>query len=494
MTSTPPSPEELRACDDVSHWNQEIASLETLLLDAKTALAAAEERAFALRARRAPINRVPDDILLEIFHAGAVDLGMSYDKGGIRMEPFQVLIAAVCPRWRSLAHGTPSLWSRIRIQSPYDLDSARLQLWLRLSQPSTLSLVVSSLFGSFAPFQNEQLKALLQDIAPRLLYLRLDQHLDTCRAILLGIIDKAIRLEHVVVSQDPWVLHETWPSSSLFSGPLSSRLSIASFSGPSLLLPLFFISVLRHLDICFPDDKLYNRGGEVKFFSMLGDCKSLVSLRLANCRFLEIPPPDVQMPALMELKTIEVTYLLDCRILAWIADLVAPRLSSITLSCAEVGFTLPIVDGWELPDHRREESFWEGVKDLLERDKALLFSRHARLEFVELQSRISISADALQSVAVLEAARLPHLRCFTWGYSATWEKYGEAPNPQNDWSRAVALRGLARAYQALGSPLTSITVYHPLRPTDEFNKNYMPEIVSDDFLESCLDNWGWGRF
>ncbi|KZO92903.1 hypothetical protein CALVIDRAFT_540582, partial [Calocera viscosa TUFC12733] len=471
LTRTTPPPEELRACDDVSHWNQEIASLEALLLDAKTALAAAENRAFALRARRAPINRVPDDILLEIFHAGAVELGLPYDEDGIRMEPFQVLIAAVCRHWRNLAHGTPSFWSRILIQHPYDSDSARLHLWLSLSKPSTLSLVVSCFFGSFTPFQNEQFKALLQDIAPRLLYLRLDEDVDMCRAILLDITDKATRLKHVVVSQNPWVHYSgsAWASVSLVSGPFSSRLSIASFSGPSALLPMFFISVLRHLDICFLDDELYNQGGEFQFFSMLGECESLVSLRLGNCRFHQIPSPDAQMPALMELKSIEVTYLLDSRILGWIANIVAPRLRSITLGCAELDFTAGIVDGWGSTHHRREESFWEGVKDLLERDKALFFSRHARVEFVEVRSRISNSADALQSMAILEAARLPHLRCFTWGYLALWGGYMQ-PDPQNKWTKdkGGALHRFARAYQALGLPLTSIIVYYPL-PTTHSN-------------------------
>ncbi|KZO92912.1 hypothetical protein CALVIDRAFT_567012 [Calocera viscosa TUFC12733] len=148
--------------------------------------------------------------------------------------------------------------------------------------------------------------------------------------------------------------------------------------------------------------------------------------------------------------------------------------------------------GW--PDYQLEESFWEGVKDLFERDKTLLFSRHTRLDVVEVRSRISISADALQSIAILEAARLPHLRYFTWGYLPAWDQYEEAPNAQKNWAKGAALHRFARAYQALGLPLTSITVYHPLRPNDKFYTEYMPEIVSDDFVESyatftCLDNW-----
>ncbi|KZP21303.1 hypothetical protein FIBSPDRAFT_1044251 [Athelia psychrophila] len=56
----------------------------------------------------APIRRVPDDVLLEIFSAFMCNGGYSY-------QPDPITLTSVCSRWRALAHSTPRLWSQITI-------------------------------------------------------------------------------------------------------------------------------------------------------------------------------------------------------------------------------------------------------------------------------------------------------------------------------------------------------------------------------------------
>ncbi|KZP17507.1 hypothetical protein FIBSPDRAFT_1046829 [Athelia psychrophila] len=56
----------------------------------------------------APIRRVPDDILVEIFSAFMNTSGYHY-------QPDPITLTSVCGRWRALAHSTPRLWSQITI-------------------------------------------------------------------------------------------------------------------------------------------------------------------------------------------------------------------------------------------------------------------------------------------------------------------------------------------------------------------------------------------
>ncbi|KZO90344.1 hypothetical protein CALVIDRAFT_542749 [Calocera viscosa TUFC12733] len=76
-------------------------------------------RLFTLRAKRAPITRVSDDVLALIFEYSADDLRPYFSEMGRKSLPCQVGYSHVCRRWRRVAWQTPYLWSR------FDIDSER---------------------------------------------------------------------------------------------------------------------------------------------------------------------------------------------------------------------------------------------------------------------------------------------------------------------------------------------------------------------------------
>lgn len=62
-----------------------------------------------------PISRLPQEILLEIFHVGSRLTGNPFDGMG-----FPVLVSLVCYHWRSLALSSPRLWSTIWLEFAQD--------------------------------------------------------------------------------------------------------------------------------------------------------------------------------------------------------------------------------------------------------------------------------------------------------------------------------------------------------------------------------------
>ena len=62
-----------------------------------------------------PISRLPQEILLEIFHAGSCLTGNPFDAMG-----FSILVSLVSYHWRALALSSPQLWSTISLEFGQD--------------------------------------------------------------------------------------------------------------------------------------------------------------------------------------------------------------------------------------------------------------------------------------------------------------------------------------------------------------------------------------
>ncbi|KAJ7059696.1 hypothetical protein C8F01DRAFT_1145361 [Mycena amicta] len=95
----------------------------------------------------APIRRMPEDVLLEIF-GRCVDEEVSEEDTVLYLtldsSRCPLLLTHVCAHWRSIAIGTPRLWERISFRSPglpSDLDA--LKIILRRSQVPTGRLQVT---------------------------------------------------------------------------------------------------------------------------------------------------------------------------------------------------------------------------------------------------------------------------------------------------------------------------------------------------------------
>ncbi|KZO90358.1 hypothetical protein CALVIDRAFT_603021 [Calocera viscosa TUFC12733] len=87
----------------------------------QASLISKRDRLFTMRANRAPITRVSDDVLSLIFEFSADDLNP-------QINPCQVICSHVCHRWRTVAFRTSSLWTRFEIDSERSLSYAEQQL------------------------------------------------------------------------------------------------------------------------------------------------------------------------------------------------------------------------------------------------------------------------------------------------------------------------------------------------------------------------------
>ncbi|EJT96727.1 hypothetical protein DACRYDRAFT_119939 [Dacryopinax primogenitus] len=101
--------------EDVDKKKRDISAVWSLVEERRQQL-------FALRARRAPVTRLPDDVLMMIFEVGAVEIGSREYSGSI-----QLLCPQVCRRWRAVACHSPYLWSRFQICHLRSLELAEHQ-------------------------------------------------------------------------------------------------------------------------------------------------------------------------------------------------------------------------------------------------------------------------------------------------------------------------------------------------------------------------------
>ncbi|KIY61991.1 hypothetical protein CYLTODRAFT_447454 [Cylindrobasidium torrendii FP15055 ss-10] len=85
------------------------------------------------------MDRIPNDVLLEIFRA---HFDERYNWVSICRKNTPWLIAAVCRRWRSLVLGTPTFWKNIRIPPSCDMQSTGPALEAALSQSGKLPISV----------------------------------------------------------------------------------------------------------------------------------------------------------------------------------------------------------------------------------------------------------------------------------------------------------------------------------------------------------------
>jgi hypothetical protein len=82
----------------------------------------------------APINRLPDDILSDIFLLGLRDAHAD-DEAFEKPQRYQGLISLVCRRWKAVIEGTPLAWANITVldRQPFTTTKAILEALRNLS-------------------------------------------------------------------------------------------------------------------------------------------------------------------------------------------------------------------------------------------------------------------------------------------------------------------------------------------------------------------------
>ncbi|KZT53083.1 hypothetical protein CALCODRAFT_501511 [Calocera cornea HHB12733] len=124
--------DESRLIDIIKSADLEIVSIQSVLNERQSQLRKKQDDLYALRARRAPITRVPDDVLSLIFESHAAVLEPRITSKG-EQPPFQIICAQVSRRWRTVAYHTASLWSRFRIADRRSLEYATSLTMVHLS-------------------------------------------------------------------------------------------------------------------------------------------------------------------------------------------------------------------------------------------------------------------------------------------------------------------------------------------------------------------------
>ncbi|KZT60678.1 hypothetical protein CALCODRAFT_553581 [Calocera cornea HHB12733] len=178
-TRHPPTFEEEETEDRMKHLTAYINSLRYSLDTAQKALEAEGRALFRLRAKRAPISFVPNDILRHIFILGSdqpLSVHRSRRAGGMH---FQETVSQVCFRWRQVAISTAALWTDWELFSPPDPLHSIIDIWLHRSASAPLSLSIDAVRPK-AIANQAVYGSVLQRVAERLVSLSIHAHDSTC--------------------------------------------------------------------------------------------------------------------------------------------------------------------------------------------------------------------------------------------------------------------------------------------------------------------------
>ncbi|KAE9401963.1 hypothetical protein BT96DRAFT_817156 [Gymnopus androsaceus JB14] len=139
---------------DTEDYATEIAKLQSRIISIQQKKDRLEVHLRAYASLIAPVRRLPDDVLREVFK---YDCSEPCKLFLLRIRDGPLKVGAVCSHWRSIVVSTPSLWSRISLRvglEPFSSTCHVLQLFLDRSKQVALELVVN-FFCSDGIFQED---------------------------------------------------------------------------------------------------------------------------------------------------------------------------------------------------------------------------------------------------------------------------------------------------------------------------------------------------
>ncbi|KAJ7153889.1 hypothetical protein C8R43DRAFT_1001434 [Mycena crocata] len=128
---------------DLDSLSKELSRLDALILDFSAQRDRVRESIESHRALIAPIRRLPDDIVQEVFLACLP----RHRNAAMSPEEAPLLLCRICSVWRALALATPMLWASLHVQIAFILQREdrmhAVAQWVKRSGGCPLSLSVS---------------------------------------------------------------------------------------------------------------------------------------------------------------------------------------------------------------------------------------------------------------------------------------------------------------------------------------------------------------
>ncbi|KAG7090510.1 hypothetical protein E1B28_009623 [Marasmius oreades] len=124
---------------ELKEHKMELNRLKAAIIAVEGRRAAVERDIKGYRSLLSPIQKMPPEILTEIFGYCSHDVDMSGEA-----MPMPIVISMVCGRWREQALSTPSMWSSINIYISPQNDEGPDKDWLRMLRLTRLFLERSS--------------------------------------------------------------------------------------------------------------------------------------------------------------------------------------------------------------------------------------------------------------------------------------------------------------------------------------------------------------
>ncbi|KZO90495.1 hypothetical protein CALVIDRAFT_542615 [Calocera viscosa TUFC12733] len=314
---------------------------------------------FASNALVAPITRIPDDIMAMVFEAAADPLRkesrfLYYLLGSnthSNHRPSQITIAAVCSKWRKLAHNTPELWGTMIINET--LVPEAVDEWCLRGKNAPLDLVLT-LQNCMEEARSHKI-AFLNRVSHRLRSLKLLGHLPSLDHAAEEWSEPAPHLQKYEVEHNGCACTDVTTSrhvTTVYIRDPSSLPALRSFTiyllSPWRTVPTFegcFSGTLEVLSLRFTSSPLPDLGATLR---LLAGVPALRLLRLLGVKFCDkvhteaCPTIDgLDAVVLHQLRTLEITssYNYSCNsaiCYKWLPLLDAPKLQTINVNNSQL--------------------------------------------------------------------------------------------------------------------------------------------------------------
>jgi len=485
----PPSEEELQAAENLLQTQLEVESLEQQLKHARQARLAQKELVFSLRAQRAPISRLPDDLLLHIFTtclAPEPPLSISFRKSPVAPNPLhqpwyrscilnlplQVLISHVCKRWRRLVLGTGAFWADMKTDRSPPADHTQFQTYLDRSANALVNFAItrsdSELWGEIhhSAKRCPRLFRIFRLVGERLNSLTLDSCERTCTEVFVEFKDRLPQLRLLLLqssSCNKGTMTPPRPTTQVFLPSLYS----ATFKGSLVGLHLLRLDGLKELRVDLEDLPFTTPESVLE---PLRQCVKLEILCIDHFYFRTALPEgstfEVLLPAL---KVLDVGHDHTATPLSWISCMVLPSLNKLCL-----GYMKRRRNWIEGPDFN---AIWRPE------DREHCFQMHSGLTTLDITYQRGFRSlqydnrDILHTLQLVGDGALPRLQSLSiHPDDESWPRRRDASWPKVI-RRAVASTLHARYVHSI--PLRTLTTDPPLVSGGKRGINYAAEYAND---------------
>ncbi|KZT60677.1 hypothetical protein CALCODRAFT_492231 [Calocera cornea HHB12733] len=481
-TAFPPTKQELRAAERLDDLNIRVESLELELKEARRSRRKQNNLLFSMRAKRAPIARLPDDVLLHIFTvclAPEQPLALNfrraphpctahptwYHRSILVNLPLPVILSHICKRWRKLVLGTGAFWANMKMDRAPPVGHIQFETYLSRSGNALLNVVIRRpdvlLWGDVHNPADRcpRLFRLFRRVAHRLVSLSIDSCEHTCNEVFLEFHDRMPRLRCLSLQTSRCNKGSVLPPSEPKKVFLPS-LQSAALNGTLLGLDLFRLAHIKELRIDLEDMPFTSA---LSALHSLWQCVDLQKLYLHHFYFKN-PPPELSTFELHlpQLRLLEIGHDHAAVPLPWLARMELPSLTRLSLG------------------YMRRRRTWLDAPDLSApfrpEDRERCFQLHAGITSLNVTFEGGAcgpgtdTPDVLYTVQLLRDGALPRLQDLTIQPDGEMARRGRCHSSSRRFRRSVADMIHTRFVQ--GIPLRTLRVDPPLVSGEAWCINY----------------------